>query len=290
MGKNSWSLDRPTGILTKISEQLSVKNITRFLRVLSRSWMAKLASLSFQPILQLDGNHRHNGGKQEGFYRVQKVSIVVGVQDAPLKSVLSAIFRYSTQTRAMFSQATSALELAADCRAHQAGLIVIDARQPRGPAALDFLPVLSFYPQAHLMVFIDSASPEAIPSILDAGARGILTGDASVHEIQNAISEVTAGHVYLSRSALIGMLEVLRRTRPAEQVPFRADLPALTNRERDVVGCLRQGQSNRDIARNLGVSEAAIKGHLSRIMMKWGVYDRLQVLVAALEAGEVKVG
>ncbi|MFW0772907.1 response regulator transcription factor [Paenarthrobacter nitroguajacolicus] len=139
------------------------------------------------------------------------------------------------------------------------------------------------------MVFIDAATPEGIPEIIDAGARGILTGDASVREIQTAITEVTAGHIYLSRSALIAMLDMLRRMRPAKQAASRADLPPLTNRERDVVACLRQGHSNRDIARNLSVSEAAVKGHLSRIMGKWGVYDRLQVLIAALESGEVQV-
>ncbi|MFJ4043436.1 response regulator transcription factor [Paenarthrobacter sp. NPDC089989] len=83
---------------------------------------------------------------------------------------------------------------------------------------------------------------------------------------------------------------MLRRARPAEHAPSRADLPALTSREREVVNCLGRGQSNREIARGLGVSEAAVKGHLSRIMIKWGVQDRLQVLLAALESGNCRVG
>ncbi|MFE4194710.1 response regulator transcription factor [Paenarthrobacter sp. NPDC056912] len=221
---------------------------------------------------------------------MHKVSVVVGALDTQLHSVLSAIFRFNSQTRALFSRATSPLELAADCRAHEADLVVVDARSSRGYATPNLLPVLSFYPQAHLMVFIDAVASEGILDIMDAGARGIVTSDASVREIQNAVSEVTAGHVFLSRSALIGLLEVLRRERPAERTPSRKDLPALTLRERDVVECLGKGRSNRDIAKKLGVSEAAVKGHLSRIMAKWCVQDRLQVLVAALEAGEVRVG
>ncbi|MEC5180499.1 response regulator transcription factor [Arthrobacter sp. CG_A4] len=140
------------------------------------------------------------------------------------------------------------------------------------------------------MVFIDAGASEAIRDVMDAGARGILTSDASVCEIQSAVSDVTAGHVFVSRSALIGLLEVLRRTRPAEPLLSRTDLPTLTTREREVVECLGQGRANRDIARELGVSEAAVKGHLSRIMVKWCVQDRLQVLVTALEAGVLHVG
>lgn len=221
---------------------------------------------------------------------MQEISVVVAVSEAQLHSVLNSIFRFNSHTRAMFSRATSPLELAADCRAHQADLVVVDARLPGGHAVPDLLPVLTFYPQAHLMVFIDAGASEGIRNVMDAGARGILTSDASVREIQDAVSDVTAGHVFLSRSALIGLLEVLRRTRPAEPVLSRTDLPALTSREREVVECLGQGRSNRDIARELGVSEAAIKAHLSRIMVKWCVQDRLQVLVTALEAGVLRVG
>ena len=221
---------------------------------------------------------------------MQELSVVVRASEAQLHSVLNAIFRFDSRTRAIFSQAKSPLELAADCRAHQADLVVIDARLPDGREAPDLLPVLDFYPRAHLMVFIDAGASERIRDVMDAGARGILTSDASAREIHDAISDITAGHVFLSRSALIGLLEVLRRTRPAEQVLSRTDLPPLTSREREIVECLGQGRTNRDIARELGVSEAAIKGHLSRIMVKWCVRDRLQVLVTALEAGVLRVG
>ncbi|MFJ5697202.1 DNA-binding response regulator [Arthrobacter sp. NPDC093139] len=220
---------------------------------------------------------------------VQEISVVVAVLETQLQAVLDAIFRFNVQTRAVFSRAESPLELAADCRAHQADLIVVDARSSH--EAHNLLPVLTFYPQAHLMVFIDVGASEAIRDVMNAGARGILTSDASAREIQRAISDVAAGHVFLSRSALLGLLEVLRRTHSAAQpVLSRTDLPALTGREREVVECLGKGQSNRDIAKELGVSEAAVKGHLSRIMVKWCVQDRLQVLVAAFEAGVLRVG
>lgn len=219
---------------------------------------------------------------------VQQISVIVAVSEMQLQSVLYAVFRFSAQARVTFSQATSPLELAADCRAHQADLVVVDARLSH--AAPHLLPVLTFYPQAYLMVFIDAGASDGIRDVMNAGARGILTSDASSQEIQSAVSEVTAGHVFLSRSALLGLLEVLRRTLPAEPVLSRTDLPALTSREREVVECLGQGKSNRYIARELGISEAAVKGHLSRIMVKWCVQDRLQVLVTAFEAGVLRVG
>lgn len=219
---------------------------------------------------------------------MQEISVTAAVTEMQSQSVINEVFRANGQTRATFSQATSPPELAADCRAHRADLVVVDARLSR--AFPNLLPVLTFYPQAYLMVFIDAGASDGLRDAMNAGARGILMSDACFKEVQGAVSEVTAGHVFLSRSALLGLLEVLRRTLPAEPVPSRTDLPALTAREREIVECLGQGRSNRYIARELGVSEAAVKGHLSRIMVKWSVQDRLQVLVTAFEAGVLRVG
>src|SRR5690606_32681168 len=69
-----------------------------------------------------------------------------------------------------------------------------------------------------------------------------------------------------------------------------AELEPLTEREREVVESLSQGMSNAEIAQALIVSEGTVKAHLGRIMAKWQVRDRVQILVTAARAGLIDFG
>lgn len=214
-------------------------------------------------------------------------SILIAVSDCRLQSVLMATFLFNPITRARVSQARSAAELAADCREFGADLVVVDARISDDNS--DFSPLLNFYTQAHLMVFIDAGAPETIQKVMKSSARGILTSDATDREIQEAVAEITAGHIFFSRSERLGLMEALRKTLPAEPAMPELGFPVLTRRELAVVECLGLGLTNRKIEQELGVTEAAIKAHLSRIMVKWNVQDRLQILVAALKFSTLSV-
>lgn len=73
------------------------------------------------------------------------------------------------------------------------------------------------------------------------------------------------------------------RERPASAAS--PDLEPLTDREGDILRCLARGMSNAEIAAELIVSEGTVKAYLGRIMTKWGVRDRVQIIVAAARAG-----
>ena len=75
--------------------------------------------------------------------------------------------------------------------------------------------------------------------------------------------------------------------RDTEPVGGDDSLEALTDREQEVLQRLAQGMSNAEIARTLIVSEGTVKAHLGRIMSKWHVRDRVQILVTAAHAGLV---
>ena len=125
-------------------------------------------------------------------------------------------------------------------------------------------------------------------SALDAGASGFLLKNADADELAEAVRTVGHGHALLAP-------EVTRRVierRSAQQAAPEADarLAALTPRERDVLALLGRGRSNAEIADELFVGEATVKTHVSNVLMKLDLRDRVQAAVAAYETGLVRVG
>lgn len=125
-------------------------------------------------------------------------------------------------------------------------------------------------------------------SALDAGASGFLLKNAEADELAEAVRTVGHGHALLAPEVTRRVIE--RRT--AQQAAPEADarLAALTPRERDVLGLLGRGCSNAEIAEHLFVGEATVKTHVSNVLMKLGLRDRVQAVVAAYETGLVRAG
>lgn len=215
---------------------------------------------------------------------MQRTSVVACLPEDQLREVFQSTYAFDPMVTVSLSSASTAVELVADCRAVTADVVVVDLRarhvNPQKQASL-----VVAYPLAKPIAVVDEGSVSGIGLALAAGARGIIADDASSYDIQRAVSEVTAGHTFLTRGVLTDLSRDLRRkgaNRPSRTTRVLAEL---TDRERDVVECLSRGMRNRDIAKELKVSEAAVKANLSRLMVKWGVTDRLQILVAALKSG-----
>lgn len=184
------------------------------------------------------------------------------------------------------STAQSAAELAADCWSQRADAVFIGHRAPP-----DLKNVRLEHPYLQVVVEVDPADTEELRSVTRSGARGIVAPDAMPREFATAVREVLGGHPYASRTVLGELLKQLRTDAPACATGNpSAALPELTRREISVVTHLARGLNNREIARELTVSEAAVKGHLSRIMTKMGVRDRLQLILRAVQANLVPVG
>jgi DNA-binding NarL/FixJ family response regulator len=137
-----------------------------------------------------------------------------------------------------------------------------------------------------VVVLTTYADDESIISALQAGALGYLTKDATRAEIGRAVVAAAAGQAVLDPGVQRRLLSAAAR---APATSESADSPAgdgeLTAREADVLRLIAAGQSNREIARTLFVSEATVKTHVNRIFAKTGSRDRSQALRYAYTHG-----
>ncbi|HET6651136.1 MAG TPA: response regulator transcription factor [Nocardioides sp.] len=126
---------------------------------------------------------------------------------------------------------------------------------------------------------------------LEAGASGFLLKSCTAQELVGAIRNVADGHALLAPQMTRRLIERFtaqqdRPAAPVESAPA-AELESLTGRERDVLALLAQGLSNAEIAEELVVGTATVKTHVSRILTKLDLRDRVQAVVLAYRTGLV---
>jgi DNA-binding NarL/FixJ family response regulator len=124
-------------------------------------------------------------------------------------------------------------------------------------------------------------SPQQIVEALQVGARGIVLKSALVDHIQLAVKTVYAGDYWIEGKRVVNLVVTLQELMKQAAVPERKTY-GLTPRELEVVGCIVEGCSNRDIARQFSLSEETIKRHLSNIFDKTGVSTRLELALFAI--------
>jgi DNA-binding NarL/FixJ family response regulator len=129
-------------------------------------------------------------------------------------------------------------------------------------------------PQLRLVVLGSDVCHEYIQRVIGAGAKGYLPLTSKESEIRMAIDMVRDGSVWAPRKVLSRLLDEPRRDAKSPAAP-----PTFTARERQVLKLLRAGQPNREIALALGIEESTVKAHLSRLMHKVGVRNRIALTV-----------
>ena len=130
---------------------------------------------------------------------------------------------------------------------------------------------------------------EYVYDALRAGASGFLLKDVPADQLVNGIRLVAAGDSLLAPSVTRRLIEEFSRT-PAADAPPPPSFDDLTARELEVLKLIARGMSNAEIAAELIVSETTVKTHVTRVLLKLGVRDRVQAVVSAYESGLVAPG
>jgi DNA-binding NarL/FixJ family response regulator len=124
---------------------------------------------------------------------------------------------------------------------------------------------------------------------LRSGASGFLLKDAPRADLIAAVRVAAAGDALLAPSVTRRLIEAFAM-RPASASPAPSALASLTPREQDILLLVARGQSNAEIARALVVSEATVKTHVTHLLAKLGLRDRVQAVILAYETGAVTPG
>ena len=187
-------------------------------------------------------------------------------------------------------EAADGLEAIDQAMASSPDVIVMDIRMPRmdGIEATRRL-VGDERVRARVLMLTTFDHDEYVYEALRAGASGFLLKSAPPRELADAIRIVAAGEALLAPEITRRMIEdYVRRPRPGTGQP--PGLAALTSRELEVLGLIAQGLSNAEIGAALFLSEPTIKTHVTRILAKLQLRDRVQAVVLAYESGMVQPG
>ena len=177
------------------------------------------------------------------------------------------------------TEAATALVIAAT---FHPDLLLLDMHMP-GPVAAPTLcrQMRNALPDSTIVIVTAFDSSAEIRDCLLAGADGCLLKDTSETDMAAALRIAVTGEPALdSRIAL-------QLARDLASAPAHPRVPRLSGREQDVLHLLAEGRSNRAIARQLALSEATVKGHVSRLLDKLNASSRLEAVIRASDAGLV---
>ena len=163
----------------------------------------------------------------------------------------------------------------------QPDVVLIDVRMPvlDGISATDR--IVRAQPDVRVVVLTTFDLDEAAARAIRAGASGFVLKDAEPELVLAAIRTVHAGNEVVAASATRELFKAFGRQQRSAPAAFAE----LTERERQIFALAAKGLSNTEIARSEFVSEATVKTHISRILGKLGLRDRVQLVVFAYEHG-----
>ena len=214
------------------------------------------------------------------------IEVVLADDQALVRSGFKMILD-AEQDIGVVGEAADGVEAIAVAKQTRPNVVVMDVRMPNmdGIEATSQLMATPHPPRVLVVTTFDL--DEYVYAALQAGASGFLLKDAPPEQLVHAVRVVYGGDALLSPSVTSRLISDFTARAPAANHPAIADL---TEREREVLGCVARGLSNAEIAAELYVGETTVKTHVGRILMKLSLRDRVQAVVLAYESGLVQPG
>jgi DNA-binding NarL/FixJ family response regulator len=204
------------------------------------------------------------------------------------QSMVRAGFRMllsGEQDMEVVAEASTGLEAVAKAARFDATVILMDIRMPELDGLEATRRILAADGTARILILTTFGLDEYVYEALRAGASGFVLKDDPPEQLIAAIRIVAAGEALLSPAITKRVIEqftrIPRLARPKE-------LDELTARERDILRLIAKGLSNHEIGEQLYISETTVKTHVTHILQKLGLRDRVQAVVLAYQAGLVE--
>ena len=209
---------------------------------------------------------------------------VVIADDQPMmRAGFKAVLEASGDIQVVAEAATGE-EAVQAANSYSPDVVLMDIRMPD----MDGIEATRRLPRQRVLILTTFGLDEYIISALRAGASGFLLKDAPTSEVLAAVRAVAAGDAVLSAPITRQLLDQVARRLPAAVSQSPGRLESLTEREQQVLRMLASGLSNAEIAQALVISDATVKSHVSRLLGKLGLRDRVQAVIYAYETGLIE--
>jgi DNA-binding NarL/FixJ family response regulator len=183
------------------------------------------------------------------------------------------------------AEAENGLEAVDKAARFHPNVILMDIRMPELDGLEATRRILADDPDARVLVLTTFDLDEYIYEALQAGASGFVLKDDPPEQLLAAIRTVAAGDALLSPAVTKRVIREFTRLPRPEQPK---ELDELTDREREVLALIAEGHSNAEIGETLFISETTVKTHVTHVLQKLGLRDRVQAVVLAHQAGLVE--
>jgi DNA-binding NarL/FixJ family response regulator len=187
----------------------------------------------------------------------------------------------------LVGEATDGEEAVALAHELDPDVILMDVRMPNLDGVQATARLVDANTRARILVLTTFDLDEYVYAAIRAGASGFLLKDVQPADLVDAIRVVAAGNSLFGPAATERLVARFAGTGPTAAT---RSLDELTEREREILRLLAGGLSNAELARELHLSETTVKTHVSAVLRKLGVRDRVQAVIAAYDAGLVRPG
>jgi DNA-binding NarL/FixJ family response regulator len=207
----------------------------------------------------------------------QAVRVVLAESNSIHAELLANAISRDRRLKVIYSTCSSSELLSRISRLQPDVLVLsasLDDHSDRGLDALENLRITN--PNLKVIILLDRSHSNKVVNAFRSGARGVFCRNSPVKYLSKCIRVVHAGQIWASSEELGYVFQALAGT--TMPGPFNSNISQLSNRERDVVRCLAEGMSNREIAQKLGISPYTVKNYMFKIFDRLGVSSRVELL------------
>lgn len=215
---------------------------------------------------------------------------LVVADDHPIMRAALRAYVDSAPDMECIGEAANGLEIIELVRETKPDVVIMDLKMPEMGGVEATAKVMAIAPETSVLAVTTFSSEGHALQALNAGAKGYIVKDATAEQVLDAIRQVHGSSVPISPDVArrLEFSEVSEADEFSAALAGSDYLPRIPPRESEVLNLLARGFSNREIATRMVLTEGAVKAHFGRLCARFGVRDRVQLLIRATQLGLIE--